>query len=122
MQDRVELNLLIDYYGAFLTENQRELIGLYCDDDLSLSEIAEQRGISRQGVRDAIARSGRILSEMEDKLRLIERDRKVLELSSHIMNELDGISVSDPLIKASLASIRAQLSELSDIMEGKDGI
>ena len=122
MQDRVELNLLIDYYGAFLTENQRELIGLYCDDDLSLSEIAEQRGISRQGVRDAIARSGRILSEMEDKLRLIERDRKVLELSSHIMNELDGISVSDPLIKAGLASIRAQLSELSDIMEGKDGI
>lgn len=122
MQDRVELNLLIDYYGAFLTENQRELIGLYCDDDLSLSEIAEQRGISRQGVRDVIARSGRILSEMEDKLRLIERDRKVLELSGSIINELDAISVSDPLIKASLASIRAQLSELSDIMEGKDGI
>ena len=77
MPDRIELSLLIDYYGAFLTENQRELLELSCDEDLSLSEIASLKGISRQGVRDALARGTKALLEMNDKLNLIERDRSM---------------------------------------------
>lgn len=51
MQNKLELSLLIDYYGAFLTDNQCEMLKLNCEEDFSLAEIAEQKGISRQGVR-----------------------------------------------------------------------
>ena len=56
MQNKLELSLLIDYYGAFLTDNQCEMLKLNCEEDFSLAEIAEQKGISRQGVRDALQR------------------------------------------------------------------
>ena len=54
MQNKLELSLLIDYYGEFLTDNQCEMLKLNCEEDFSLAEIAEQKGISRQGVRDAL--------------------------------------------------------------------
>ena len=118
MQDRVELSLLLDYYGAFLTDNQRELIEMSCDDDFSLSEIAEQKGISRQGVRDAIARGTRTLFDMENKLRLIERDRRAVSLITRIRAELDGAGDRSGSVSEALSL----LERLSDMMEGKDGI
>ncbi len=119
MQDRIELSLLADYYGAFLTENQRELIKLSCDEDLSLSEIAEQKGISRQGVRDSIARGSRILSEMEAKLGLIARDRKAASLMSGIKREIES---GEGDASKKLDMIRPMIAGLSKILEGKDGI
>lgn len=119
MHDRIELSLLLDYYGAFLTENQRELIELSCDDDLSLSEIAEQKGISRQGVRDAITRGEKSLSEMESKLGLIARDRRVRALIGELQSVLVDES-AEPEQK--LRTVNTGLSEISDIMEGKDGV
>ena len=56
-----------------LTEKQKELFDLYYNEDLSLAEIAEHAGISRQGVRDAIVRSETILRETEDKLGLVKK-------------------------------------------------
>ena len=53
----LEMSLLFDFYGETLTEKQRELFDLYYNEDLSLSEIAEHAGITRQGVRDSIERS-----------------------------------------------------------------
>ena len=53
----LEMSLLFDFYGETLTEKQRELFDLYYNEDLSLSEIAEHAGITRQGVRDSIKRS-----------------------------------------------------------------
>ena len=76
MQNKLELSLLIDYYGAFLTDNQCEMLKLNCEEDFSLAEIAEQKGISRQGVRDALQRGEKILLEMEEKLGLAARDRR----------------------------------------------
>ena len=73
MQNKLELSLLIDYYGAFLTDNQCEMLKLNCEEDFSLAEIAEQKGISRQGVRDALQRGEKILLEMEEKLGLAAR-------------------------------------------------
>jgi predicted DNA-binding protein YlxM (UPF0122 family) len=119
VQDRIELSLLADYYGAFLTENQRELIKLSCDEDLSLSEIAEQKGISRQGVRDSIARGSRILSEMEAKLGLIARDRKAASLMSGIKREIES---GEGDASKKLDMIRPMIAGLSKILEGKDGI
>lgn len=65
--------VLLDYYGAVLTEKQREVIELYYNEDLSLAEIAEHSGITRQGVRDSIKRGEAQMLEMEEKLHLVER-------------------------------------------------
>ena len=69
----LEMSLLFDFYGETLTEKQRELFDLYYNEDLSLSEIAEHAGITRQGVRDSIKRAEHALGEMESKLGLVAR-------------------------------------------------
>ena len=69
----LEMSLLFDFYGETLTEKQRELFDLYYNEDLSLAEIAEHAGITRQGVRDSIKRAEHALGEMEDKLGLVAR-------------------------------------------------
>lgn len=63
-----KIGYLLDFYGEILTDKQRDAIDLYYNEDLSLAEIAEHAGITRQGVRDAIKRGEEILIEMEDKL------------------------------------------------------
>lgn len=71
--DPVSASLLCDYYGALLTENQRLCLRLQCDQDYSLAEIAEQTGVSRQGVHDTIARAVAALLDYEEKLGLAAR-------------------------------------------------
>ena len=89
MQDHIELSLLLDYYGEFLTDRQRELMQLSVQEDLSLSEIAEIVGISRQGVRDAVKRGEEQMRQMEERLKLISRAQRIGEglkkLSADIM-------------------------------------
>lgn len=65
--------LLYDFYGDVLTERQKEFYDLYYNEDLSLAEIAENNGITRQGVRDVIVRAEGILTDLEDKTGLIKR-------------------------------------------------
>lgn len=69
----LRISLLLDFYGEILTEKQREVVAFYYNDDLSLAEIAEHAGISRQGVRDAIKRGEATLLFMEEKLGLARR-------------------------------------------------
>ncbi|ADU27588.1 YlxM family DNA-binding protein [Ethanoligenens harbinense] len=69
-EKNLEISFLLDFYGEILTEKQREVIELYYNDDLSLAEIAEHAGITRQGVRDAIKRGESTLLFMEEKLGL----------------------------------------------------
>ena len=68
MADRIETGWLFDFYGPLLTERQRDMLSLYCEEDFSLSEIAAQEGISRQGVYDAVHRAQRQLEEYERQL------------------------------------------------------
>ena len=65
--------MLFDFYGDVLTERQKEFYDLYYNEDLSLGEIAENHGITRQGVRDVIVRAEAILTDLEDKTGLIKR-------------------------------------------------
>ena len=65
--------MLFDLYGELLTDHQREIYGLLVNDDMSLSELAEQYGISRQGVHDLIRRCDRQLEGYEEKLHLLEK-------------------------------------------------
>jgi len=72
-QKSVEMAMLFDFYGDMLTEKQREYFDLYYNEDLSLAEIAENEGISRQGVRDIIVRAEGILKKTEDTLGIYRR-------------------------------------------------
>ena len=67
------MTMLFDFYGELLTERQKEFFDLYYNEDLSLAEIAEIAGISRQGVRDVIVRAEGVMQEVEDKTGLIRR-------------------------------------------------
>ena len=72
-----EQTMLFDFYGELLTEHQRRIYEDVVYNDMSLGEIAEEQGISRQGVHDLVKRCDRILQGYEDKLHLIERFMRV---------------------------------------------
>ncbi len=74
----LEISYLLDFYKNTLTEKQRDVLELYYNDDLSLAEISEIVGITRQGVRDSIKRGERELLELEEKL-MLARKFKVIE-------------------------------------------
>ena len=80
------MTMLFDFYGELLTERQKEFFDLYYNEDLSLSEIAENNGISRQGVRDVIVRAEGIMQEVEDKTGLIRRFMQMRENLDSIQN------------------------------------
>ena len=67
------MTMLFDFYGEVLTPRQKEFFDLYYNEDLSLAEIAETYGISRQGVRDVIVRAEAIMTDLEDKTGLMKR-------------------------------------------------
>lgn len=77
MPKDLRVSILLDFYGEILTETQRETVDAYYNQDMSLAEIAEDRDISRQGVRDAIKRAEQLLIGMEDRLGLAKRFQDV---------------------------------------------
>ena len=79
MEDRIEIGWLFDFYGPLLTDRQRKLLSLYCEEDFSFSEIAAQEGISRQGVHDAVRKGAHQLESYEALLGLAERYRRLTE-------------------------------------------
>lgn len=96
--------MLYDFYGELLTQHQKKIYEDAIFNDLSLGEIADEQGISRQGVHDLIKRCDRILSNYEDKLHLVEKfvrikksiqqineltdDEQIKQLSNKIIEEL----------------------------------
>lgn len=85
------MTMLYDFYGELLTERQQEFFDLYYNEDLSLAEIAENYGISRQGVRDVIVRAEGIMTEMEDKTGIIKRFHLMQKQLSSASESLDKI-------------------------------
>ena len=73
MEKIVEQALLYDFYGELLTEHQRNIYEGVVFNDMSLSEIAEEQGISRQGVHDLVKRCNKILAGYEEKLKLVQK-------------------------------------------------
>jgi len=71
--ETLKMTMLFDFFGDLLTEKQREYFDLHHNEDLSLSEISERAGISRQGVYDIIARAEKSLIEMEQKTGVVQR-------------------------------------------------
>ena len=96
--------LLYDFYGDVLTPRQKEFYDLYYNEDLSLAEIAENYGITRQGVRDVIVRAEAYLTEIEDKTGLIRRFhtmqgqlREVADCAQKVLDLNDAKLGSDEL-------------------------
>lgn len=89
MERLVEQALLYDFYGELLTEHQKQIFEDHVLNDLSVSEIAQNRGISRQGVHDMMKRCDKILAGYEEKLHLIEKFLKTKEKVGMI-NSLAG--------------------------------
>lgn len=113
MERIFEQTLLYDFYGELLTAHQQKIYEDAVCQDMSLSELAQEHGISRQGVHDLIRRCDRTLQEYESKLHLVERFMSAKE-KVHAIEELtqmdsgdDGMTVADRM-----QSIRALAREL----------
>ena len=100
MDDIERKNLLYDFYGELLTDHQKLIYEDAVYNDCSLSELAQEYGISRQGIHDLLKRCDRILEDYEDKLKLVERFRNV----QHLARAVEEAS-QDPEIKRLARSI-----------------
>lgn len=112
----LEMSLLFDFYGETLTEKQRELFDLYYNEDLSLAEIAEHAGITRQGVRDSIKRAEHALREMEDKLGLVARYGGTERCAEELMREVERLRAlnADTLHSGEAEAIASRMASLLD--------
>ena len=97
-ENRRTQSMLLDFYGELLTDKQRECFDLHYNEDLSLSEIAEQLGVSRQGVWDNIRRAETSMQEIEEKTGLIRRFERT---------------------RQTLKSVRAKAEKLAGMTEGE---
>lgn len=114
MLDRSDrYSMLLAYYGGLLTEHQREAAGLYFDENMSLTEIAEEFGISRQGVHDALKSAESALDGYEEKLALAE----MLFARSSAIREIDGIIEEILNENAENKQLREKLSNVKKIID-----
>ena len=110
----VEKSLLFDFYGELLTQHQKEVYGEYIQNDLSPTEIAVLRGISRQGAYDLIKRCEKILTDYENSLHLVEHFQKKTVASIHTCAEEIAECDDKSIVREKIAQI-AELS--SNILE-----
>lgn len=115
-----ETAVLLDFYGDLLTEKQAQALDLYYNEDLSLAEIAEPLGISRQGVRDSIKRGEKQLYELEAVLGLAKRFRdvkgdvlEIRDMFSELQSYIKTYIHSDKL-SAAVDEIANRLSSITD--------
>ncbi len=93
MSKNLTITILLDFYGELLTEKQTDALHSYYEEDCSLSEIAENMGISRQGVRDFIKRGEAQLIEYEEKLGLSKRFEGISKAASELERLLLGTAI-----------------------------
>lgn len=108
-----EQTMLFDFYGELLTEHQRSIYEDAVYNDMSLGEIAAERGISRQGVHDLIRRCDKILQDYESKLHLVERFTKAKEAVAEI-EKLTSLETDIIDLQEILQRIRILSRELLD--------
>lgn len=115
MEKNVKISMLCEIYGKLLTEKQLQILTDYYNNDLSLSEIAENNQITRQAVRDIIKKGENKLFELEEKLLFMEKTMKQEKLLQEVLNELSKIeeASSDKKIEKILNHVRKELSCLA---------
>ena len=96
----LEIGFLLDFYGEVLSERKRTVLDYYYNDDLSLAEIAEEIGISRQGVRELIKKAEEELRFYEEKLGLAERFRNTQASAERLLGLLEAASTDERIQEA----------------------
>lgn len=115
MEKIVEQGLLYDFYGELLTEHQRNVYEDAVYNDMSLTEIAEQYGISRQGVHDLIRRCNKLLAGYEEKLRLVQKFTEAKRKMEQINSLADEAKcLPDNACRECLDRIRGLTAELME--------
>lgn len=113
MDKFIERGLLFDFYGDLLTDHQKKIYSMAVFDDLSLAELSEEEGISRQGVHDLIKRCDKILEGYEEKLKLIKRFQSIRGRVNDLdlmIDSSDSISAKEKVeLKNGLQSIIEEL-------------
>ncbi|MBQ8552170.1 MAG: hypothetical protein IJ428_05075 [Clostridia bacterium] len=105
-EKNLEIGLLLDFYGELLSDGRRRAAELYYNEDLSLAEIAEEVGITRQGVRDNVSKAKSQLTELEEKLGLAAKFRAIEDTLGDIIPRLEVLSSSaDDKTRAELCDI-----------------
>lgn len=115
-EKNLNISLLLDFYGDILTERQKDMLDMYYNEDCSLSEIAENYSISRQGVRSVLKKGETILVEMEEKLGLVARFIKMRDKSTEIASELDLINtkINNDDISSKIHSLIDEIKEMAE--------
>lgn len=115
------MTMLYDFYGDVLTDRQKEFYDLYYNEDLSLAEISENYGITRQGVRDVIVRAEGIMTELEEKTGIIKRFQAMQGHVQAICDAADEIlqanaiaTFPDPSLDELAQRIKAQAEALKE--------
>lgn len=94
-----EIATLRSYYGALLTEKQNDMLKMHYDEDLSLAEIAEIYGVSRQAVADSLAKGEKSLREYDAKLNLINKDKSILKTIEGVETEGQSQDILDAIAR-----------------------
>ncbi len=115
MEKNVEISLLFSFYGKMLTERQADTIDLYYNDDLSLSEVGAELGISRQGVRDNLKRAETVLYDTEERLGLVKRFLGIKARLGEIDSIIAEIEAS-PESKTLSISMKKQINQILTII------
>lgn len=113
--DAFEITLLFDTYGGMLTEKQREYLDMRYNQDLSLGEIAQVQGVSRQAVFDNLTRTEALLRRFEENIGCVRRDRAAsaaIEAITSALQTLEGYP--DPRVAEAAQAIRAAAETLKE--------
>ncbi|MFG6383723.1 MAG: YlxM family DNA-binding protein [Lachnospiraceae bacterium] len=112
MEKKVMQTYLYDFYGELLTEHQRMIYEDFVLNDLSLSEIAQEEGISRQGVHDLVKRCDKLLENYEGKMHLLERFLNTKEKITKIRTLAQNYqNKNEAIVMAEIAAISSELLE-----------
>ena len=113
--DALEMTLLFDYYGSMLTDKQRECFDMRYNQDLSLGEIGEMLGVSRQAVCDNLTRTEALLRRMEENIGCVKRDMMTRQAIQEILDAAAVLDTSsDPAVMALVQRIHAAAQEIEE--------
>ena len=113
MENILKQSLLYDFYGELLTEHQRAVYEDAVFQDMSLGEIAQERGISRQGVHDLVKRCDRILEGYEEKLHLVSKFERTRQMVEEIQQRLRSFwETEDKRLITEIEQISADIMDL----------
>ena len=113
--DALEMALLLDYYGGMLTDKQRDCFDMRYNQDLSLGEIAESLGVSRQAVNDNLTRTEAALRRMEENIGCVKRDMQIRGALQEILEAAAVLATSsDPAVSAMAQRIAAAAQTLKE--------